>query len=156
TGTHSMGELYVDSNGNLYFCKKDGTPGAWTRLTVSSPAAPVLFHPVAPARVYDSRVPQPAPGNLTSGSNRTVRVADGRSIDSGAVTVPNLVPAGATAIAYNFTVTNTAGSGFLTMNPGGVTTVTSSAITWSATGQILTTGSVVAINAKREVTVIAG
>jgi hypothetical protein len=153
TGLHSVGELYVDSRGNLYFCKKDGTPGAWTRLTASPP---VLFHPVAPARVYDSRVAQPSPGKLSSGSNRTVRVADGRSIETGAITVRDLLPVGATAIAYNFTVTNTVDSGFLTMNPGGVTTVTSSAITWSATGQILTTGSVVAVDASRQVTVIAG
>jgi hypothetical protein len=34
--------------------------------------------------------------------------------------------------------------------------VTSSAINWSASGQILTTGSLVSINADREVTVIAG
>ena len=48
------------------------------------------------------------------------------------------------------------GSGFLTLNPGGLTTVTSSAINWSASGQILTTGGLVAISASREVTVIAG
>jgi hypothetical protein len=28
-GTSSMGELYVDSNGVLYFCVKSGTPGMW-------------------------------------------------------------------------------------------------------------------------------
>jgi len=72
------------------------------------------------------------------------------------VTVPNLVPPGATAVAYNFTVTNTVGAGFLTLNPGGNTTVTSSAINWSTSGQILTTGSLVSVNANREVTVIAG
>ena len=109
-----------------------------------------------PTRVYDSREAEPAPGALSTGQTRTISVADGRAISGGAVTVPNLVPPGATAIAYNFTVTNTAGAGFLTLNPGGNTTVTSSAINWSAAGQILTTGGLVSINPNREVTVIAG
>ena len=157
TGTHAPGELYVDAKGDLYYCRAAGTPGTWVNL-LAAPAttAAAALHPVSPTRVYDSREAQPAPGALGTGQTRTISVADGRAIDGGAVTVADLVPPGATAIAYNFTVTNTAGAGFLTLNPGGNTTVTSSAINWSASGQILTTGSVVSINADREVTVIAG
>ena len=29
TGTHHKGELYVDSNFDLFYCKADGTPGTW-------------------------------------------------------------------------------------------------------------------------------
>jgi hypothetical protein len=29
SGTHKMGELYVDVNGVLYFCTANGTPGTW-------------------------------------------------------------------------------------------------------------------------------
>jgi hypothetical protein len=29
SGTHQMGELYVDVNGVLYFCTGTGTPGTW-------------------------------------------------------------------------------------------------------------------------------
>ena len=47
-------------------------------------------------------------------------------------------------------------AGFLTVNPGTETAITSSAINWSAGGQILTTGSLVAISAERQITVIAG
>src|SRR5262249_50742811 len=32
TGNHVMGELYVDSEGDLYFCKQAGTPGTWKRV----------------------------------------------------------------------------------------------------------------------------
>ncbi len=155
TAAHAAGELFVDSTGALYYCTAAGAPGTWVSLTGSGAAAPAL-HTVPPTRVYDSRVPTPAPGAISSGQSRVVSVADGRAIDGGAVTVANLVPAGATAVAYNFTITNTVGSGFLTVNPGTDTTITSSAITWSATGQILTTGSLVAISADRRVTVIAG
>ncbi|RPI84482.1 MAG: hypothetical protein EHM41_13275 [Chloroflexi bacterium] len=35
-GTHKMGELYVDSVGNLYFCTQDGTPGTWAKLNLST------------------------------------------------------------------------------------------------------------------------
>jgi hypothetical protein len=159
TGSHAAGELFVDAKGDLYYCRTAGTPGTWVNLLTSSappPASPPALHPVSPARVYDSREAQPAPGPLSTGQTRTISVADGRAISGGAVTVPNLVPPGATVIAYNFTITNTVGSGFLTLNPGGNTTVTSSAINWSASGQILTTGSLVALGADRQVTVIAG
>jgi hypothetical protein len=157
TGIHAAGELYVDAKGDLYYCRAAGTPGTWVNL-LATPAttAAVALHPVSPTRVYDSREAEPDPGALGTGQTRTISVADGRAISGGAVTVPNLVPPGATAIAYNFTVTNTGGAGFLTLNPGGNTTVTSSAINWSASGQILTTGGLVSINANREVTVIAG
>jgi hypothetical protein len=32
TGAHRQGELYVDSNGSLYYCKKSGSPGTWVEL----------------------------------------------------------------------------------------------------------------------------
>jgi hypothetical protein len=153
---HAAGELFVDHAGQLFFCTSAGKPGTWVQLTAAATASGLSLHPVSPTRVYDSREAQPAPGPLSTNQTRTISIADGRDIKGGAVTVPDLVPAGATAIAYNFTVTNTIGAGYLTVNPGGNTTVASSAINWSASGQILTTGSLVAINAGREVTVIAG
>ena len=157
TGPHAAGELFVDAAGDLYYCRAAGSPGTWVNvLAAPAPSTAPALHPVSPARVYDSREPQPHPGPLATGQVRTVSVANGRAIQGGAVTVPDLVPAGAAAIAYNFTITGTVGSGFLTLNPGGLTEVTSSAINWSASGQILTTGGLVAISASREVTVIAG
>jgi hypothetical protein len=32
TGTHLRGDLYVDVNGNLFFCKVSGTPGIWKQI----------------------------------------------------------------------------------------------------------------------------
>lgn len=34
TGTHHKGELYVDSNGDLFYCKADGTSGTWMKVTM--------------------------------------------------------------------------------------------------------------------------
>jgi len=159
TQAHVVGELYVDKNGSLFICKAAGTPGTWTNVTAPAPppaALPPSLHLVTPTRVYDSREPLPTLGPLSNGQTRTVSVADGRALTGGAVTVPNLVPAGATAIAYNLTIVNTVAQGFLTVNPGGNTTVTSSAINWYANGQVVACASVVGISAARQVTVIAG
>jgi len=32
SGFHQVGELYVDRDGNLFFCKASGTPGTWVKL----------------------------------------------------------------------------------------------------------------------------
>jgi len=150
TGTHQAGELFVDANGGLFYCRTAGTPGTWVNVLAGA------MHTVTPTRVYDSREALPAPGPLTSGQSRTISVSDGRALAGGAVTVPNLVPAGATTIAYNLTVVNTVHSGFLSVNPGTSATVTSSAINWFADDLILANASVVGIDANRRITVIAG
>jgi hypothetical protein len=114
TGTWKTGSL-VNSAGQLWYCYVAGVGSAskWVRL--SSP-----FVPVTPTRVYDSRAGAPLPtGVLLGGANRLVSVADGRD-NAGTVTVPGLVPAGATAVTANVTVTGTtSGFGYLAINPGG-------------------------------------
>lgn len=93
---------------------------------------------------------------MSSGGNRLVSVASGRTLDTGAVNAPNVVPVGATAIACNVTVDRTQNQGFLAVNPGGNTTVSASTINWFASNQTLANGVIVTISASREVTVIAG
>jgi hypothetical protein len=149
-GEHLSNEL-ADNTGRLWYCTVAGTPGTWKELTKPS------FNPITPKRVYDSRDPLPSQGALAAGQNRTVSIKDGRVLGTGAVDVANLVPAGATAITANVTVANTAGSGFLAINPGGNTTVGAAAINWFGAGQVLNNGVTLSINATtREVTVIAG
>jgi hypothetical protein len=36
TGTHRMGEFYVDNNGVLYFCTANGTPGTWKTVMLAA------------------------------------------------------------------------------------------------------------------------
>jgi hypothetical protein len=36
TGTHSKGEIYMDSAGTLFVCTADGTPGTWRRFTTTA------------------------------------------------------------------------------------------------------------------------
>ncbi|MCU1390703.1 MAG: hypothetical protein JWL72_4041 [Ilumatobacteraceae bacterium] len=161
TQAHAQGEIFLDNSATVFVCTAAGTPGTWRDISTlpaqpaPTPAAPSL-HFVTPTRVFDSREALPAAGAIASGQNLTVSVADGRAISGGAVTAANLVPFGATGVAYNLTIVNTVGQGYLTINPGGNTTVGSSAINWYATGQIVACASVVALDPSRQVTVIAG
>jgi hypothetical protein len=151
---HRLGQIVCDSAGDVWLCVVAGTPGTFRKLGGASTAG--SFHALAPGRVYDSRAAAPQQGTIGGAANRTISVADKRDPATGAVTVANFVPAGATAVAANVTVVSQTGSGFLTINPGGTTTVDSSTINWSAPGQILANGVTLTLNANREITVVAG
>jgi hypothetical protein len=151
---HELGELVVDVSGDMWLCTEAGTPGAWRKI--SGAAAAGAYHAISPVRVYDSRVATPLKGALASGANRTVSVADGRDLVTGAVNAADVVPSGATAVFANVTIADTTSQGFLAINPGGTTTVSASSINWSASGQMLANGLALTLNANREVTVVAG
>jgi len=157
TGFHFAGELHTN-DGGLYYCVTTGTPGTWR--AVARPASAGALIPVTPARVYDSRhdMTYMGPPNhpINTGQTRTVSVA--HKVDAtGVITTMDYVPAGATAIAYNLTVVNTVGTnGWLAVNPGGVGTVSASAINWTAAGLTTANASLVSVNAGRQVTVICG
>ncbi|HUF98281.1 MAG TPA: hypothetical protein VMM60_09130, partial [Ilumatobacter sp.] len=80
---------------------------------------------------------------------RVISVADGRSIETGGVTVPGLVPPGATAVMFNLTVTDTIGPGYLNVSPGLVTEVAASTINWTETGTSLANSSMVGLSDDR-------
>lgn len=152
------GEFKVDG-GDLWFNTFDdaGNNAKWRKL--AGPATAGSFHAITPFRAYDSRATVPAPGVLANGSNRTVSIKDARD-GSGNVMQTNVVPAGATAIAANVTVTNTisvaAQGGFLCVNPGGNTTMTTSTINWFGSDQKLANGVTLTLDSDRQVTVICG
>ncbi|MFN6118225.1 MAG: hypothetical protein ACK5CE_01085 [Actinomycetes bacterium] len=151
TDFHVSGEMEVDGNGDLWWCVSTGTPGTWRKL--AGPTTAGAFHAINPARVYDSRV---AEGALGQGASRLVSVADGRDA-AGSVSAPNVVPIGATAIAYNVTVADTVGAGFLAVAPGNSTGTSASSINWSGSGQLLSNGLQVGIDVDdRTVRVFSG
>jgi hypothetical protein len=115
TGTHQLGELYVDTAGKLFLCVAVGTPGTWVKL--SSP-----FVTVTPVRIYDSRPGQPPTG---VGPKTPINNGVTRSIT---VTPLSGVPATASAVLGNVTVVNGVNPGvFLTIfAEGGSANLTSS------------------------------
>lgn len=153
---HQPGEIHSEALGQvqervrLWACVERGTPGTWR--VIASPDTAGAFHTIVPHRVYDSRW---ADGPLASGQDRVVSVRNGRSL-TGEVDVNDLVPSGATAVSYNLTVTDTVGSGFLSITPGTVTTYAAAAVNWWASGISLGNASVVQIDTNRDVRVFAG
>lgn len=155
TDAHVVGEIDIDGDGAVWLCTAAGSPGTWRKI--AGPTTAGAFHPVTPGRVYDSRVADPGPAvPIWSGDRRTVSVASRRALDTGVVDLADFVPSGATAITANVTVANTVGSGFLTVNPGGVTTVGAATINWWATGQILNNGVTLTLDGDRRLTIVAG
>jgi hypothetical protein len=121
----------------------------------ASPAS--VFVPLAtPARMYDSRWAASTGlpvGPLANPGSRTIPVRDGRNND-GAITSANVVPAGATAIAYNLTITGTnGGSGFLAVTPQGSAPPTASTINWIKNSQTIANATTVQVSPTRQITV---
>lgn len=139
--------LETDASGELWYCVESGTPGTWRKIAGATTGG--AFHPVDPIRVYDSRAAAPSPGVFAAGTARTISVANGRTLDTGAVSVTDVVPDGATAVAVNVTVTETKSSGYLALAPGSAASIGASSINWWTDGITVANGLVVKLDAIR-------
>jgi hypothetical protein len=148
---HRRGALRSDTVGNLWFCTRSGTPGEWRKLAGANSAGAI--HAVDPVRVYDSRF---SDGPLVADFNRLVSVADAIDPVTGELSQSSVVAAGATAVFFNVTVTDTVGAGFLQVAPGGAPEVTGSTINWSGAGQTVANGSFSTIDGDRNARVFVG
>lgn len=123
--THARGEIVLDEDGNLWLCTRDSFPGVgagWRKM--SGPSTSGAFHAVGPARVYDSRW---SDGKLLPNQSRVVSVANARDLSSGAVSIANFVPEGATAVVGNITIAGTnGGAGALAVARGDAETYAAS------------------------------
>ncbi len=154
-GASVVGTIARDADGTLWCCVVSGTPGTWREL--AGPTTAGSFHAIAPVRVFDSRITGfPGSGVFTPGTTRAVSVADGRNQSTGAVTAANAVPAGATAVTYNATATNTTGGSFLAVVPGDVTTTDVSTLNWAGAGVSIANASVSRLDSSRQLRIIAG
>lgn len=143
-------------DGNLYFCVAHtglfGQNAKWRRI--AGPTAAGSFHAISPVRVYDSRQSWATPnGVLAPNTNVTVSVATAYGNDGTATA--NVVPAGATAVAYNATVSGATGGNYLAITPGDATTFTASALNFSA-GVDVANASVVKLDSSRQIKVFCG
>ena len=103
------------------------------------------FVPITPARVFDSRLAPFGAAKIATGVARTINVKDGVDNLTGAVSAADAVPAGAKAVAFNFTITGTVNAGFGVLNPGTSSAVASSNINWTASGLTLANSGIVAL-----------
>lgn len=150
---HARGEFEPDAAGNIWVCVASGTPGTWRRI--AGPTTAGSFAPVTPKRVFDSRWAGFG-GIFTTGTERTVSVADGRSLTTGAVDLASLVPSGAIAIQFTLTCANTVSKGFFAATPGNAVTYTASSINWFAAGQTIANTTITTVDASRNIKLFCG
>ena len=149
---HNQGELTIDGNVDLWVCVEEGNPGVWRKLT--GPAAAGAFHAISPVRVFDSRLAStPDSGRFAAGSTRVISVKDGRNVNTGLVDAANAVPTGATAVAYNLTVTNTESGGFAFIAPSETISIGGSSINWTGPDVSIANGGVVKLGGDRQLRV---
>ncbi len=152
TDAHSRGEMIADDDGNLWYCTAAGSPGTWKKVAGNDTSG--AFHAVSPYRGYDSRRDMPLPGVLAGGGqNRVISIKDSRDPSTGAIITPDVVPAGATAVAFTITVVNTVAAGNLTVTEGDAVSTTASTINWYESNAIVANSSVVKLDASRQVKV---
>ena len=149
-----VGDVAVDAGGTIWFCIADGNPGTFRRLGGAATAG--SYTPITPTRVYDSRKGSPAAGPISAGGQRVISAARGIVTSTGAPLPTDLIPAGATAITCNLTVTMTVSSGYLGVFPGDAPTMTASTINWTGNGQTIANGLVVKLDNQRRLKIFAG
>jgi hypothetical protein len=145
------GTIARDGAGNLWYAV---ATDSWRKLAGTGTAG--SFHPINPARVYDSRLAAYAPNNglMAPNTNRVISVKDGRDA-SGAVIAADVVPAGATAVAINVTVAGPTGPNFLSVVPGDAASFTASTINWPG-GFDAANGTIVKVDTSRQLKAFCG
>jgi hypothetical protein len=124
-------------------------------VRVSAEDPGTVFHPISPIRAYDSRNPvYPNSGVLAPNTSKVISIKDGHD-GAGVVNALDVVPAGATAIAYNITIGAPTGPNFVAVTPGDAASFLASAINFNGTADIANAGTV-AIDANRQITVWGG
>ena len=152
SGAHSIGDIYQQSDGTLSLCVAAGTPGTFRKLGSATTAG--QLHLVTPGRVYDSRA-DAAGKHAFGAADRVVTVTTIIAGQPSAGTV--LVPAGATGILGNLTVTTTEGAGFLGLYSNAVAVWPgNSSINWVAANVDLANAVTVAIDATGKIKVNIG
>jgi hypothetical protein len=128
SGTHIVGELWMDSGGTLWVCTSP-TPGAgtWVRLLGvpnGAGAGTVTLLP-KPIRLLDTRLASGGAAPYATGSVHSLTVEGGVDISDPGAT---LVPAGVSAAILNVTAVNATRPGFLQLYPPGITPPTPSTL----------------------------
>lgn len=105
---------------------------------------PFGFFPLSPqVRKLDTREPGPLSGKFLAGQTRDLSLG-------------SEVPAGASAVLLNVTITSTVNGGFLTLFKAGTARPLVSHINWSSAGQTLANNATVAVSAASAISIYCG
>jgi hypothetical protein len=120
-GTNFKGDIVIDSDGVVWLCVANGSPGVWIKL--SHGGTRMLS---SPQRAFDSRNPG-AGGKFDFNEDRLIPVT---------TPVPS-VPTIAVGVVGNLTLVDTELSGFAVAYPAGTTRPATSNINWFTPGEII-------------------
>jgi hypothetical protein len=149
TGSATLGDVQSCSDG-VWLCVAGGATPTWRKVQGSATAG--AFHAITPARVYDSRIVG-AKTPIKAGQTRVVSVANEIS-STGSIAATDIVPAGATAIVANLTITKmVTGPGYLSVTPSGGHSTSS--INWKFADVSLANGLTTKVNGSRQISVYA-
>ena len=158
SGDYRIGDLVLDSSGNLAVCVTAGTPGEWRKIGGRSTSGQLHLLPT-PLRAYDSRPGEPAATggdgpivavSPTSPTSRVVSLLNGT--DNG-VSKP-AVPAGALGALFNLTITGTSGFGYLSVIAAGTAWSRASTTNWVSSGETIPGFVTSAVNASAQIAVL--
>ncbi len=144
TGSFNSSPLILSSNHRFHSVRVQLTNAAAAAHTLCgievqyqvSGTTEVSYHSISPVRAIDTRIAAygASAGIFAPGTNRVISIADGHDLATGAVTLANAVPAGATAITYNLTAADpVGGSNFLAITAGDATSFAASALNYNGT-----------------------
>ena len=85
-----------------------------------------------------------------------ISVANGVDLSTGIASIPDVVPAGASAVQFTLTADGATGSGFLSVTPGDSTTYKASTINWTPTTTTIATGGLCKLDGARQLAIYAG
>lgn len=151
SGAHQSGELYVDSNGNLFYCSASGTPGTWRQVSGTNTAG--SFHALSsPERFIDTRSGLGGSGILTRGTAVTFTLTNvnGQSGDASL-----RIPTGAIAIVGNITSVSPGATGFVTLYPADAANVPTTSNLNFTTGAVVGNNFTVGLSSSGQMKAIA-
>lgn len=130
TGDHSAGELFVDTDGILYYCITSGTGTAAVWRQVAGSTSSGAFHSLpSPERFIDTRTNLGGNGTLSKNTPVTFTLTN---VNGQSGNIALRIPTGATAIVGNISVVNASAQGNVVLYPGNVATPTTSNINFLA------------------------
>jgi hypothetical protein len=142
SGSHTKGEIYLDSAAAVWVCIDNGTPGSWVRLGAVAPGAlgGIISYLSTPVRLLDAR--NGASSGLANrgplGGNEVYAFAVAGLGGSG-------IPSNAQGLIANVTVLGPSAVGNLSLFPAGGAIPTVASMTFGSPGLFLANGVNVAI-----------
>lgn len=153
--------------GKFTYSSHDVSKGLWgtypnngqqQRIPVGPSAGQTVYVPIDPTRVCDTRLacPGASVAPVPGGGSITFDLDKGINVQTGQIVKNDVIPADATAVAYNITAINTSSRGWFAVMPPSEASASASSINWPDAGQVVANGLTVKSGPERQTKVQNG